>query len=32
MSPWLELLLNVMAFPAFLVIATYHRPVKGDAM
>jgi hypothetical protein len=30
MSPWLELLLNVMAFAGFLAVATYHRPVKGD--
>jgi hypothetical protein len=31
MSPWLELLLNVIAFAGFLAVATYHRPVKkGD--
>jgi hypothetical protein len=30
MSPWLELLLNVIAFAGFLAVATYHRPKKGD--
>jgi hypothetical protein len=31
MSPWLELLLNVIAFAGFLAVATYHRPAeKGD--
>jgi hypothetical protein len=30
MSPWLELLLNVMAFAGFLAFATYHRPAKSD--
>jgi hypothetical protein len=31
MSPWLELLLNVIAFAGFLAVAAYHRPAKkGD--
>jgi hypothetical protein len=31
MSPWLELLLNVIAFAGFLAVATYRRPAKkGD--
>ena len=31
MPPWLEPLLNVIAFAAFLAVATYHRPAKkGD--
>jgi hypothetical protein len=29
MSPWLELLLNVIAFAGFLAIATYPRPAKN---
>jgi hypothetical protein len=31
MSPWLELLLNVIAFAGFIAIATYHRPEKNGA-
>jgi hypothetical protein len=31
MSPWLDLLLNVIAIAGFLAVATYHRPAKkGD--
>jgi hypothetical protein len=29
MSPWLELLLDVMAFAGFLAVATYHRAGQG---
>jgi hypothetical protein len=29
MPLWLEFLLNVIAFGGFIVIATYHRPVKN---
>jgi len=28
MSPWLELLLNVIALAGFVVVATYYRPSK----
>jgi hypothetical protein len=31
MSPWLDLLLNVIAIVGFLAVATYYRPAKkGD--
>jgi hypothetical protein len=33
MSPWLDLLLNVIAIAGFLAVATYHRPAKkGDGL
>jgi len=28
MSPWLELLLNVIALAGFVVVETYYRPSK----
>jgi hypothetical protein len=31
MSSWLELLLTVIAFGGFIVIATYYRPAKKDS-
>jgi len=30
MSSWLELLLTVIAFGGFIVIATYYRPAKSE--
>ena len=29
MTPWLELLLNVIAYAGFIAIATYHRPTNN---
>jgi hypothetical protein len=32
MSPWLELLLNVIALAGFVVVATYYRPKGAGAV